>query len=149
MEHQSWILTWPMSLSCSFFIFFPVRCRCSCCGSGVLRGLYFSRSAGDIEFLCNKDNQYSALTSAGVFNKAVRRESGYDFYKIPYRRAERDTIGSRLARLIRLRRFAGFIRPRFFYGPRDSTSSINFHGNRIGNEGLLAADGMVARTDGG
>lgn len=48
----------------------------------------------------------------GVFNKDVRRER-YDFYKISSRR-DRDTIGPRLGRLIRLRRFAGFIRPRFF-----------------------------------
>lgn len=34
---------------------------CSCCGSGVLRGLYFSRSAGDIEFLCNKDNRQFSI----------------------------------------------------------------------------------------
>lgn len=46
-----------MSLSCSFFIFF--KCRCSCCGSGVLLGLlYFSRSAGDIEFLCNVEKTH-------------------------------------------------------------------------------------------
>lgn len=56
-----------MSLSCSFFIFFPKIC--SCCGSGVLRGLYFSRSAGDIEFLCNTDNQYSARFLTKPFDK--------------------------------------------------------------------------------
>lgn len=48
------------------------------------------------------------------------------------------TIRSRLARLIRLRRFTGFIRPRFLRAALDSTSSDRFPRKSIGNEGLLA-----------
>lgn len=54
-----------------------------------------------------------------------------------------DTIRSRLARLIRLRRFTGFIRPRFLRAAPGFYLFDRFPGKSIGNEGLLATEGMA------
>jgi len=125
-----------MSLSCSFFIFF--RCRCSCCGSGVLRGLlYFSRSAGDIEFLCKaKEGSHSMLRDFDRIISYLLSDADAERERGRGTRAE-----GRLARLIRL---AGDLRDLFveiFMETVRVCLSDGFPRESIGNEGLLTAWG--------
>lgn len=84
-----------------------------------------------------------SVNISGVFSKAVRQERVTIFIKslIDAREILRSALSSHAINPIT--EICRIYSSKIFLRPRDFTSSIDLHGNRIGNEGLLAAKGMV------
>lgn len=140
----------------------------------MLRGLlYFSRSAGDIEFLCNRRNGTVPVRDA--FNEVVRRARftlsfstlspthsfphslsfsislsfslTLSFFAPTSTLSTRDAIRSLVARLIRLRRYRGIYSSTTIFTGRGAIPPLRwiFQQRSIGNGGFLAAERAVDR----